>query len=86
MSFFSLPPELRYQIYGYMAIPYTEPFSVYHGLYLSCHQIKDEMDAECGPILDLHLRSICSAVGVDLDLPVSLLEKQHPTVSTRFSH
>jgi hypothetical protein len=45
MSFLSLPAELRFQIYGIIAIP-TIPFSAYHGMYLSCRQVKSELDEE----------------------------------------
>jgi hypothetical protein len=47
MSFLELPLEMRYQVYDYMTIPHTEPSSNDHGNYLSCHQIKDEMESEC---------------------------------------
>jgi hypothetical protein len=45
MSFLSLPAELRFQIYGIIAIP-TTPFSAYRGMYLSCRQVKSELDEE----------------------------------------
>lgn len=48
MSFLDLPPELRLQVHGIIAIPDVAPFAEYRGLYLSCHQVKDELDKE-GP-------------------------------------
>jgi hypothetical protein len=44
--FLRLPGELRNQIYGYIAIPNSAPLSSYKGLYLSCRQVKNEMDYE----------------------------------------
>ncbi|KAI1683713.1 hypothetical protein KJE20_06218 [Pyrenophora tritici-repentis] len=57
-SFLDLPAETRLQIYSYMAIPDTTPFSAYHGLYLSCRQVRAEMDDECGKILGEYLPTI----------------------------
>jgi hypothetical protein len=48
MSFLGLPAELRFQIYPLIAVPESEPFSVYHGFYSSCRQIKSEIDSKCG--------------------------------------
>ncbi|RMZ68234.1 hypothetical protein GMOD_00004447 [Pyrenophora seminiperda CCB06] len=56
-SFASLPPEIRLEIYSYMAIPLTTPFITWHGLYLSNRTIRAEMDAECGKILRAYLVS-----------------------------
>ncbi|KAF1954100.1 hypothetical protein CC80DRAFT_550561 [Byssothecium circinans] len=42
-----LPTELRFQIYGYADLEVESP-SLWLGLYLSCKQMKAEMDSECG--------------------------------------
>jgi hypothetical protein len=60
MSFFDLPTELRFQIYGLIAIPVTAPFSDFSGLYLSCHQIKAELDDESPRVLAAYLARIAS--------------------------
>jgi len=60
MAFLSLPTELRFAIYSIIAIPDTAPFSAYHGLYMSCRQVKTEMDGECGKVLLEHLRQLQS--------------------------
>ncbi|KAF2826973.1 hypothetical protein CC86DRAFT_466732 [Ophiobolus disseminans] len=61
MAFFSLPGELRFAIYAIIAIPDTAPFSAYHGLYMSCRQIKTEMDDECGKRFGAYLETLKSA-------------------------
>jgi hypothetical protein len=58
MSFLNLPLELRFQIYGITADPSIAPFSEYQGLYLSCRQIKDEMDTELPRATNAHLARI----------------------------
>jgi len=58
MSFLSLPSELRYQIYAIIALPDVTPFSKYRGLYLSCRQIKADLDSEWPKAFDAHLASI----------------------------
>jgi hypothetical protein len=50
-----LPLELRNQIYAIIATPTEAPFFEYKGLYLSCHQIKEEMDSECPKAFEEHL-------------------------------
>ncbi|KAF2705958.1 hypothetical protein K504DRAFT_448385 [Pleomassaria siparia CBS 279.74] len=40
-----LPPEIRFQVYSYIAIP-DAPNSC-QGLYLSSHQSKEEVEREC---------------------------------------
>jgi hypothetical protein len=78
MSFLKLPTELRLKIYSYMAIPNEVPFSQYHGLYLSCHQIQAEMDRECGAILSAHLSSIRGQLTwAKFNVPDTFLEMQH---------
>lgn len=72
-SFLDLPLELRYQVYSYTAIPRSTYFSTYHGLYLSCHQARNEMNLECGTILKKHLNHL------GLSLPVGTI-KFHPSV------
>lgn len=46
MAFFSLPAELRFQVYHYIAVPNVTQFYEYRGLYLSCKRIKAEIDQE----------------------------------------
>jgi hypothetical protein len=58
MAFLRLPTELRLAIYTVMAIPDTAPFSAYHGLYMSCRQIKLEMDDQCAKVLGAHLHRL----------------------------
>jgi len=60
MTFLSLPTELRFAIYAIIAIPDTAPFTAYHGLYMSCRQVKTEMDGECGKVLRERLRQLQS--------------------------
>lgn len=77
-SFLDLPLELRDLTYAYLAIPDCAPFSTYLGLYLSCHQIKFEMDSECGYIFHEHLRSLRSPMTTaDFKIPTTLMAQQH---------
>lgn len=67
MSFLTLPTELRLQIYGLIVVPVDAPFSAYVGLYLSCHQVKAEIDTEAPKVLDLCLSDIKkSALGMNI--------------------
>lgn len=47
-NFLELPTELRLKVYGKIAaiVPSKAPMRDFAGLYLSCHKIKDEFDAE----------------------------------------
>ena len=96
MSFLSLPTELRFEIYGYIAVPYEAPLSTYAGLYLSCRQVKDELDSEGTKLLEAHLsETIADVEGLRLDFPVtgtlSTMQHVHLVVcdrvcSVRFHH
>jgi hypothetical protein len=71
-SFRDLPTELRFEIYEYMN-PTIADFhtSQYAGLYLSCQQVRREMDAECEkPFMEAldHLRTI-RQVGLEVLWP-----------------
>ncbi|CAE7185786.1 hypothetical protein CFE70_006352 [Pyrenophora teres f. teres 0-1] len=87
-SFLQLPSEIRLQVYSHMAIPFTTPFSAYRGLYLSCRQIRAEMDDECGKILGEYLHTIKAGLEDDVStamtIPGDFLSMQH--VRLDFSH
>lgn len=53
-----LPAEIRNEIYGMIATPTDAPFSEYKGLYLSCRQIKQEMDYECSRVFEKHVTKV----------------------------
>jgi hypothetical protein len=83
MSFLCLPLELRLQIYGYISFPHDAPLSQYQGLYLSCQQIKNELDDEGAKVvraffsrLEARLRT-CT-----ITTPSSLVDMQHIYVRT----
>jgi hypothetical protein len=87
-SFYTLPPELRLEIYSYMAIPFEVSFWSWQGLYFSCKEIHDEMDTECGRLLKGHLQPIVVACPADSGIP---LEKgvsfsQMPILEMAFWH
>jgi hypothetical protein len=46
-GFLDLPAELRLEIYEWVNADNTVPTSEFKGLYLSCRQIKEEMDDAC---------------------------------------
>ncbi|KAI4685701.1 hypothetical protein J4E81_008853 [Alternaria sp. BMP 2799] len=77
-SFLDLPAELRNQVYGYIAIPHTAPLSSYIGLYLSCRQIRSEMDSECAKIFRAYLKTFQDQhQDAHLVIPESFVEIQH---------
>jgi hypothetical protein len=47
LDFFALPTELRFEVYHIINEANDVPMSAFKGLYQSCRQAKDEMDAEC---------------------------------------
>jgi hypothetical protein len=47
LDFFALPTELRFEVYHIINDANDVPMSAFKGLYQSCRQAKDEMDAEC---------------------------------------
>jgi hypothetical protein len=84
-SFLDLPLELRYQVYFYIAIPRYTYFSTYHGLYLSCHQVRNEMNQECGSILQKHLDLVGHSLPVGtIKFDPSVYAKQHLQMSLDF--
>ncbi|KAH4906326.1 hypothetical protein HBH70_108280 [Parastagonospora nodorum] len=84
-SFLDLPLELRYQVYFYIAIPRYTYFSTYHGLYLSCHQVRNEMNQECGSILQKHLDLIGDSLPVGtIKFDPSVYAKQRVQMSLDF--
>jgi hypothetical protein len=50
MPFLDIPLEIRLHVYSYIAFPTSGPFSDYRGLYLSCQQIKAEINEEAPKI------------------------------------
>jgi hypothetical protein len=83
-SFLDLPAELRYQIYGYIAIPDTAPLSSYAGLYLSCRQIRLEMDSECIKVFRAYLTTLQDQLEeTHVDLPESFAEMQHVRLNVK---
>jgi len=77
-SFLDLPAELRNQVYGYIAIPHTAPLTSYIGLYLSCRQIRSEMDSECAKIFRAYLKTFQDQLQVAyLDIPETFAQMQH---------
>lgn len=77
-SLLSLPLELRYRLYGYIAVPDTEPFSSYLGLYLSCRQICVEMSIECRRLFSARLLSIQKSVRTgSFEIPPTYQAQQH---------
>lgn len=63
-SFLDLAIKLRCYVYGDMAteIPVSAPFTSYLGIYLSCHQIKSEIDSECLPIMHAHIIALQASI------------------------
>ena len=45
--FLDLPAKLRLEVYDWLMADNKVPISTFKGLYLSCHQIKEEMDDAC---------------------------------------
>jgi hypothetical protein len=79
VSFLDLPRELRDMVYDHMADPTSTWFSDYISLYLSCHQIKAEIEEECGPVMETHLGAIRDSFDTgNFQTGSSLLSKQHP--------
>jgi len=77
-SFLDLPAELRNQVYGYIAIPHTAPLISHIGLYLSCRQIRSEMDSECAKIFRAYLKTFQDQhQDAHLVIPESFVEMQH---------
>jgi hypothetical protein len=64
--FLLLPAEIRLQIYGIMAIPDTDLVSSYKGLFLSCKQIKDEMEDEFTYVFGKYIQPLKSAMAAQL--------------------
>lgn len=63
--FLDLPAEIRVLVYAQMAVPHKAPMSVYHGLYLSCRQVKEEMEYECVKVMDEYTKKIEERVAAD---------------------
>jgi hypothetical protein len=53
--FLALPTELRFMVYHHVSDPVATCLSDYKGMYLSCRQIKAEMDQECPRPLSKYL-------------------------------
>lgn len=82
MSFFSLSPELRNQIYGYATDNEMATLIDYAGLYMSCQQIKHEMEHEGLRLLHIYLKSKLSTTpGIRIDLPTTLSEGKNLSIS-----
>jgi hypothetical protein len=79
MSFFQLPAEIRVDIYGLMALPFEVPVSEYRGLYMSCRQVKMEMDYECSKVLEKYVTK-CEAILTNLGIPMRVVPSQPPGV------
>jgi hypothetical protein len=72
MSIFMLPLELRYMTYR-CALEDPDPFRFYQGLYLTCKEIKQEIEAEATKIWRLRVSSwkqnLPIGHGLDLQIP-----------------
>lgn len=69
MALLSLPRELRNNIYSHVATPFA-PVLKLSGLYLSCRQIKAELDLEHQLSLDAYIRILRKGTqGVRITLP-----------------
>lgn len=78
MALLSIPIELRLQIYKHITIRTVAPLSVYRGVYLSCRQIKSELDNEGPKILLKYLSKLVSKIpDIQLSLPGSIFAMQH---------
>jgi hypothetical protein len=78
MFFLALPAKIRCQVYSIIAIPDAAPLSDYRGLYLSCHQVKDELDHEGARVFGAYLRHLNSNFeNARLTIPSSFPEMQH---------
>jgi hypothetical protein len=62
--FLSLPLELRLQIYGHIAdkVPRETNIAKFSGLYLSCHQIKQEFEGEYMKIFTRKIAKIAGSL------------------------
>ncbi|KAF2826974.1 hypothetical protein CC86DRAFT_406206 [Ophiobolus disseminans] len=58
MSLLDLPTELRFQVYSYISVPLEAPFANYHGLYLSCNQVKEDINSEGSRLFRTYLASV----------------------------
>jgi hypothetical protein len=56
-DFLGLPTELRFMVYREISDPLTACVSDYKGMYLSCRQLKAEMDQECPKPLARYLET-----------------------------
>jgi hypothetical protein len=83
MQFLCLPFELRLQIYGYISYPHDAPLSQYQGLYLSCSQIKNELDDEGTKVVRAFFSRLEARLKTcTITTPSSLVDMQHIYVRT----
>jgi hypothetical protein len=57
-GFLDLPAELRLHIYGSLEVPQVNGLRTIEGFYLSCHQVKSELDHEIGKYIQGHAQHI----------------------------
>jgi hypothetical protein len=85
MSFFDIPPEIRLEIYGYVANLNSAPFIDAHGLFLSCRQINDEMEHEGRKLLRSQYattkRNLPTGGGILFDIPTTFHQLRHLRIS-----
>jgi hypothetical protein len=89
MSFLALSAELRIQVYGYAVSLEEMSFSYYVGLYMSCRQIKREIDHEGARIHCAQLsRMIPKMLGVRIEMPTSFRDCRYLrlSLSTSYHH
>jgi hypothetical protein len=78
VSFLDLPAELRFHIYALVAIPTAAPFSTYCGLYLSCKQVKNELDSEGHRVLQAHMVELSALkLGIQVSTTTAFRSPQH---------
>jgi hypothetical protein len=85
--FLELPPELRFHVYAIITIPRDAPFSAYSGVYLSCKQIKAEIDQEGAKATKsylAYLTSIIPNIAISSTKSPASLSNLHLTLSPVF--
>jgi hypothetical protein len=85
--FLELPTELRFHVYAIITIPRDAPFSAYSGVYLSCKQIKAEIDQEGAKATKsylAYLTSIIPNIAISSTKSPASLSNLHLTLSPVF--
>ncbi|KAF2826815.1 hypothetical protein CC86DRAFT_406064 [Ophiobolus disseminans] len=85
MSFLSLPRELRNEVYAYATDLRTHSSADYSGFYMSCRQIKEELDIEGARCLKAYLTkfkpSSAAHEGFLFDVPDTLKDMRNLRIS-----